>query len=111
MKRMLTIVLFLFISCSLLPQDTVVKVTNDKKEQLSYNDDGKLHGQCLAWNAQGVLIGEANYKNGKKHGVWKIYFDNGELAYEMYYTDGEKTGTWKVYSKDGTIEKTKEFNP
>jgi len=80
------------------------------REELSYDKQDRLHGQCLAWDAKGVLIGEANYKHGKKHGVWRIYYSNGQLAYEMHYSNGEKTGTWKHYDEQGKLLNEKEYS-
>jgi antitoxin component YwqK of YwqJK toxin-antitoxin module len=110
MKKIILLLLFSLFGCFLWSQNIVVKVTNENKEQLSFDENHNLHGKCYVWNPEGVLIAMATYKHGAKHGVWKIFYDDGTIAYKMYYTNGNKTGTWVMYSKDGTVLKEQTFS-
>jgi len=109
MKRIFALLFLLaFLCCPVMTAQDHVR--GKVKEELSYDKQDRLHGQCLAWNAKGVLIGEANYKHGEKHGVWKIYYESGKLAYEMHYENGEKTGTWKHWNENGELVKERNYD-
>jgi antitoxin component YwqK of YwqJK toxin-antitoxin module len=104
MKKILACLLFLcFLTLPLVSQRVVVRENDGCKEELRYNAENQLHGECLAWNQDGVLMAVANYDSGEKHGVWKIFYDNGQLAYEMRYEHGNKVGTWKHWNTSGEL--------
>ena len=109
MKKLFALLfLIAFLCCPVISaqENTRGKV----REELSYDKQDRLHGQCLAWNCDSILIGEANYKHGVKHGVWKIWYDNGQLAYEMHYKNGEKTGTWKHWNEKGELLNERKYS-
>ncbi|MEM7486525.1 MAG: toxin-antitoxin system YwqK family antitoxin [Bacteroidota bacterium] len=93
--------------------------------------DGKLDGDKLEYNQDGVLlrkmkfiedqlqISELFHKNaakkevqhydyGKKNGLYELYHENGTKILSGNYADGYKDGVWKNYNaKNGIIsEKT-----
>lgn len=47
--------------------------------------DGKLEGLEQLWNAQGLLITEAQYKNSLPFGTTRTWYDNGQLSKEMVF--------------------------
>lgn len=109
MKKLITYLLFMVLSCSVINAQNIQN--NGKvREELSYDKQQRLHGKCLAWNADSVLIGEVNYKHGVKHGVWRIYYDNGNQAYEMHYDNGKKVGVWKQWDVKGNLVNEKRYS-
>ena len=110
MKKILVYILFLGLLVTPMFSQTVVTKENDNtKEVLRYDDENRLHGRCLAWNQDGVLVAEANYQHGKKQGLWMIYYDNGKPAYEMHYDQGNKVGTWKHWDVSGELVVEKQY--
>src|SRR6056297_2078198 len=95
--KVLIIIVVLMVSITIDAQEIQVVENQNSWEELQYDKQGELHGKCLAWNADSVLIAEANYLHGVKHGMWRIWYDNGQLAYQMYYSMGRKVGTWKYW--------------
>ena len=101
--KIIVVVLVLLITTATQAQEVVTRQTEDGWEELSYDNNKKLHGRCLAWNSDSVLIAEANYLHGTKHGIWKIWWDNGQLAYKMYYSMGRKVGKWQQWNRDAVL--------
>ena len=111
MKKLLLFI-FIFISISSFAQNTEYKYYYENgniREILSFNEDKKLDGICLAYSLEGVQTGIASYKNGIKEGEWKIWRPDGSIVYEMFYKNGKKIGTWKMYDEKGNIIKEEIF--
>ncbi|MBS9461716.1 hypothetical protein KIM67_04795 [Flagellimonas sp. 389] len=104
---------------------------NGKVRFLKQLKDGKLEGDKLEYNQNGVLLrrmkfvkdqlllselfyeNEAkkeiqHYEHGKKNGLYELYHENGTKILSGNYMDGYKNGAWKNFDLDnGTIvEKT-----
>ena len=75
-----------------------------------YNGNEYLHGFYKAYNMDGQVTSDGNYKFNEENGWWKIYNENGQLIQEGIYESGHKTGWWKYYI-DGKIDSEKKFEP
>ena len=94
---------------------------------------GKMSGQWLFWNGQGVLKSNSLYENGKKEGVEYLYDEEGRTLsesnfsfglleglyieyYELlrpaligYYAMGKKDSIWTEYFPSGGVSYTQNF--
>ncbi|MFW6311346.1 MAG: toxin-antitoxin system YwqK family antitoxin [Nanoarchaeota archaeon] len=113
MKRIILIFVFGILCLTLYSQQKTYisyKKSGLIRESLSFINDTILHGRCVSFNKEDVILAEAFYHNGLKDGRWRIWDDEGHLVYEMYYKKGEKVGVWKMYNKEGIIIEKREFN-
>ena len=60
-----------------------------------------LNGKYFAYNENGTIEHEYNYKNGLKEGEFISYYADGKLMEKGYYISGLKDGTWVRWSQDG----------
>ena len=102
MKNIIFVFVFLVASYS-FSQDNLKKVTTVEKgdlieatyysangsieQQGTFNKEGKLHGLCVGYNAEGEKVTSGNYENGKKVGKW-LFWING-IANEVSYVDSK----------------------
>ena len=77
------------------------------KSAVNYKN-GKLIGSSKAYNQQGQLIEQGQYKYteegvySRKDGKWNTYYNSGELKVEITYENG-KSIQYISYEKDGSI--------
>jgi antitoxin component YwqK of YwqJK toxin-antitoxin module len=71
--------------------------------EISLEQEGKRHGQCIWLYPDGTLFSERYYRNGVLHGPIRFYSKNGILLSESYYVDGKKEGTSKWYDDHGKL--------
>ena len=97
------------------------------KEERSFDDNEKIHGDVITYNEAGVIVEEARYLHGMKHGMQMETKNKGLREYVNYndgvlegkflclYPDGAKqregayekenvkTGKWTLWAEDGKI--------
>jgi len=62
----------------------------------SYTHDGKLQGEWVSYDKDGVKLASATYANGEKVGVW--YFYQGNNIKEVTYSNSQiaEVKTWEM---------------
>lgn len=65
---------------------------------------GKLHGESIVYNRNGIVIQEYNYANGHLDGLYKEYYDDGVLKLETVFQTGRRRYS-NYYNKTGLFLK------
>jgi antitoxin component YwqK of YwqJK toxin-antitoxin module len=60
-------------------------------------------GPWRIWDAEGVLLEEAEYDSGELHG-WRRTYDSGELACETAWARGKEEGIERVFEEGELVE-------
>lgn len=81
----------------------------NKKDIISFNDKGVLHGCCKSYHLEGHLWAIENYMNGKPHGMSSVWYRNGNLEHKGKYINNLKTGYWLYHSNDNQPIKKQYF--
>lgn len=106
MKKILFLAIILnLVACSNLE---TIEVKNDAgvltEVYTRKKDDFAKEGIYKAFDDNGVLIEEANYKNDTLHGERKIYHENGTVQAIEQYQNGLFEGKWQSFTPDGALE-------
>ena len=67
-------------------------------------EKGKRNGEWLAFEKNGQLLYQFNYKNGLPDGLWKSFYKGGRLKSEGYFKKGQRIGNSKTYYLNGKLE-------
>lgn len=70
--------------------------------ELSFDDDGLLHGAFTAWRDRRTLREAGAFVHGDRHGTWKWIGRDGKLEREGTYFLGLRHGKWRQWS-DGRL--------
>ena len=54
------------------------------------NENNNKDSVWYAYNENGILVAETEYRDGKKSGIWRLYNDEGDLMFKVFYVDGLK---------------------
>ncbi|MBT6957290.1 MAG: hypothetical protein HN996_02605, partial [Opitutae bacterium] len=77
--------------------------------QISFYEDGELHGLMEEWYENGLKMAQGNYGNGMLQGVVRRWHISGELEAEYPYKDGELHGILIQWSRQGRMISKKEY--
>src|SRR5690554_1087262 len=107
MKKLLNLLIFIFLSLSLISQtiDTngynIFYHANGVKSSEGYLKDGKPDAYWKNYNEKGVLVSEGNRKDGFLDGEWKFYNSEGELYMSLNYKNDKKDGIKTTFKPNG----------
>ncbi|MCF8374350.1 MAG: hypothetical protein K9H64_22195 [Bacteroidales bacterium] len=73
------------------------------KAELHYDSDGKRHGACYNYYANGKVNAVIPYDHGQKHGKAIWYFENGKVYEETIWKYGGKDSIQVRYHKSGNL--------
>ena len=103
------------------------------KEERSYDDKEKIHGEVITYDEAGAIVEEARYLHGMKHGKQMVtnskglreyvnyndgalegefvcLYPNGNKQEEGTYETGNiKTGKWTLWAEDGKVIKEEHY--
>lgn len=71
--------------------------------------NGKLHGVCKTFFADGNISNLITYVDGKRNGLSESYLVDKKVATHGFYHNNRKTGVWEYYDQSGNLRKTVEF--
>ena len=89
------LLLFFFLSYSLIAQDGVIENQLVKTEK---------YYEFTRYYANGQIAQRGPIKNKKLHGVWVSYSKEGEKVSQSIFKKGKKTGKWFFWNEEGLIE-------
>ncbi len=109
MKNLVIVALMMVSAISFAQNERTLKLNQDSNtiDVVYYHDngavsqtgaytlDGKLQGEWLTYDSNGVKTSFAKYDEGKKVGTW--YFYQKDVLQEVHYTDNRivEVTTWK----------------
>lgn len=94
MQRLITIILFLFITSSIFGQ------VRKGEDGLYYDAQGNIFsGTSIEYYSDSVVQATIEIKDGKLDGLTKIYFNNGELEEIRSYSNGMMHGKWEKWNR------------
>ncbi|MBT8320294.1 MAG: nicotinic acid mononucleotide adenyltransferase, partial [Eudoraea sp.] len=77
---------------------------NDQiSQQGTFNLEGKLHGNWISYDEQGVKITEGSYNNGVKTGKW--YFWSGDKVKEIIFDNNSIASITESNNKAQVVDK------
>lgn len=120
-KIIIPIILFLFLSSTLVAQDVFLKkgqyITRETGKPYTgvfreYNPDkiltaetsikeGLLDGSSTIYYPSGAKKELREYQGGQKHGTWITWNEAGAKTAEAGFKDGKKDGFWYVWDDQG----------
>lgn len=107
MKKLLNLLIFIFLSLSLISQTidpngyNIFYHANGVKSSEGYLKDGKPDAYWKSYNEKGVLVSEGNRKDGFLDGEWKFYNSEGELYMSLNYKNDKKDGIKTTFKPNG----------
>lgn len=71
--------------------------------------DGLFHGEGIFYYKDGTVMYEGEWKTGKRHGYGNDYYPNGTILYEGEWEYNDRHGQGIIYYLDGTIQHEGKF--
>ncbi len=120
MKKILLIVLLLFVGCSKEPIKNMDDLTNERLRagigrsftnipgrHTWYTKDTNIpySGKAVQLWENGKKDLEGTFKGGKSYGKWTWWYENGQKNKKGTYKYGEKDGKWTEWHENGQKEK------
>ena len=68
-----------------------------------------MNGVFKAWDEDGSLFFQIEYKDDKQHGIDKIYYRSGILQYEDTYVEGKRMMR-KTYDESGKLKYVQNYH-
>lgn len=97
-------ILLCITACQPGTQSKVVKdAQGNVTEKYAVDAEGKKTGTYQRFNAQKVLLEEANYIRDTLHGPRKLYYPSGTLNATENYEMGQFIGPYKAYHENGKL--------
>lgn len=87
----------------------VTYYVNGQKSHEIQHDDGKYHGEFIAYNPDGSKCYVQHFDHHVAEGADTGYYASGRIKYQGVYQTGKQVGTWVWYNEDGSTNSTKEY--
>jgi hypothetical protein len=84
-------------------------VNGQKSHEIRY-DDGKYHGEFIAYSPDGSKCYVQHYDHHVAEGADTGYFASGRTNYYGVYKGGKQVSTWTWYNEDGSVKSTKDYS-
>lgn len=114
MKNLVMMIVTVFMVTAVQAQEKVKDIYVDKGDVIEatlhydngavsqkgfFTKEGKLTGDWISYNREGVKVAEAQYNNGAKVGTW--FFWKGDKLTEVSYTNS-KIATVNIWKNEAT---------
>ena len=84
-------------------------VNGQKSHQIHY-DNGKYHGELIAYIPDGSKCYVQHYNHHVAEGADTGYFASGRTNYHGVYKSDKQVGIWIRYNEDGSVKSTKDYS-
>ncbi|NDV57368.1 toxin-antitoxin system YwqK family antitoxin [Bacteroides sp. 519] len=78
-------------------------------EEFSYDNEGKIHGNRVRYNNEGILIASKGYAHGKYHGKHFEMDSQGQTT-TSHYEHGQQVGDYSIHYANGNIREKGTYN-
>lgn len=83
---------------------------NGQKSHGIHYDNGKYHGEFIAYSPDGSKCYVQHYDHHVGEGADTGYFASGRTNYHGVYKGGKQVGIWIWYNEDGSVKSTKDYS-
>jgi antitoxin component YwqK of YwqJK toxin-antitoxin module len=90
--------------CGLETGEWTTFYASGKIEEVQFYKDGKLHGEYLFYNEDGILIEKGNFNNGIREGEYHFYYNSGKIERKGNYKNEKIHGKVEQWSENGNKE-------